>query len=144
MNTIHLQRAVRFAKAASLGLAVFAASAQAGTHIDMTVDALAQCVDVRGGTYNAFSSLALPIGTWSVSILSSTVNLCDPEGYCPQAQVSLSLYGSDFPYMQPMVVKPGTKQTIEVTTPNDSAWGYITDIGCGDNTGSTVVRFTKK
>ena len=144
MNTTHLQAAKRFAKAASLGLAVLAASAQAGTHIDMTVDATAQCVQVGGGTHNAFSSVNLPIGTWTVGIVSSTVNLCYPEGDCPQSQVNLTLYGSDYPYAQPMIVKPGAKQVIEVTTPNDSAWGYITDAFCADNAGSTVVRFTKK
>jgi len=144
MNILRLQHAKRLAKAACFGLVVFAASAQASTHIDLTVDANAHCITAGGGTYNVFPRIALPIGTWRMTVLSSTVDLCPTIGYCPQPEVNLSLFGSDFPYEKAMVAKPKVRQTIEVTAPNDSVWGYITDEFCPDNSGTTVVRFTKK
>ncbi|MBT9488607.1 MAG: hypothetical protein IV093_13950 [Rubrivivax sp.] len=138
MTKTFLQRSVQTGCAALLAVCAAAVSAQTTT---LSVDALANCVGIFGGTNNPVPSVTLQPGTYSVKVKSSTATYC-ADGTCPHPATAVTIFDGNSYVSETFIIKAtglGTKLTLPATA---FVWAYFLDTECSDNAGGSSLQFT--
>jgi hypothetical protein len=122
---------------AAAALALTAGAASAGGNV--TVDALAQCLDFGTGTTPGFVYVNLAPGQYKASVVSSTTvfNQQRPDEITSTVAViqDLAVVGAiSLTKSMSLSVTDGGSVDIRL---------FITDSVCADNSGSTIVKFKK-
>jgi hypothetical protein len=121
----------------ALALTLAAGTAMAGTPT-YTVDALSHCVDVGLGHTAGFADVTLAAGTYAASVVSSTAvqNPAYPEEFDSKVGMiqNITVIGE---------ISLGKSKTITVNG-LETLHLFMADSQCGDNMGSTIVKFKKK
>ena len=140
MNKPFIQRSIR-ATCIALFAVMAGAAGAAGTTADVAVDVLANCLDLESNTIPATVQVPLEAGSYTVSVVSSDALVCRAAN-CTDSSVALVVYGQADYFPTNFGVRKGKTARFRLPAPG-TAVAYFADNGCGDNSGSTMIRFTK-